>query len=191
MQQAVFLDRDNTLIPNDGDLGDPQLVRLMPGAAQAIASLSRLGYRIIVVSNQGGVARGKYDEGDVERVHARINELVQAESGATIDRFYFCPYHPQGTVPRYRREHPWRKPQPGMILQAAGDLDLDLAGSWTLGDQIRDIEAGRAAGTRTILVTDAPLGGSPAARPDFVVRDLLEAAQVIARLTRPQQSGSI
>ncbi len=152
---AVFLDRDNTLIQNDGDLGDPDQVVLIKGVASAIASLRGLGYKIIVVTNQGGVARGKYSEQDVDAVHQRINEQIKATTGATIDRFYFCPYHPKGKVKKYRREHPWRKPQPGMLLQAAEDLNLDLDLCWLVGDQLRDIESAKAAGVRAILLHDA------------------------------------
>jgi len=165
MTAAVFLDRDNTLIPNDGDLGDPAQVRLIQGAASAIASLKGLGYKIIVVSNQGGVARGKYGEADVDRVHERINELIKANSGVAIDRFYYCPYHPEGTVERYRRDHPWRKPRPGMLLQAARDLGLDLKQSWMIGDQMRDVQAGFTAGVIPILLTADGVAPAPLATP--------------------------
>ncbi len=154
MDPVVFLDRDNTLIANDGDLGDPAAVRLLPGVAEGLLRLKSSGFRIVVVTNQGGVARGKYAEADVERVHRRVAELVDAASGGerVIDRFYYCPYHPDGTVPEYRREHPWRKPQPGMLLQATEDLRLDLDRGWMVGDQPRDVLAGRAAGCRTVLL---------------------------------------
>ncbi|MEX0652838.1 MAG: HAD-IIIA family hydrolase [Phycisphaeraceae bacterium] len=191
MKPAVFLDRDNTLIHNDGDLGDPALVRLIQGAGSAIASLCGLGYKIVVITNQGGVARGKYTEDDVRQVHDRLHELVvQAANGARIDAFYYCPYHPDGSVHRYKQEHPTRKPQPGMLLQAAEQMQLDLSQSWTIGDQLRDIEAGRAAGTRTILLN--PAGQLPAAdlpdaqRPDFVARSLIEAVRIVAQKRHPE-----
>jgi len=180
MQRAIFLDRDNTLIHNDGDLGDPDEVRLMDGVPEAIATLRRIGYRIIVVSNQGGVARGKYGEADVDRVHDRIRQLVRHGGGGEIDRFYFCPYHPDAKVDQYRCEHPWRKPQPGMLLQAAQDLGLDLPSCWTIGDQLRDIEAGWAAGTRTILLTQSAPPAATVA-PDFVAPDLPAATRIISR----------
>ena len=180
-ERAVFLDRDNTLIHNDGDLGDPQRVQMIDGAARAMALLGGLGYRIIVVSNQGGVARGKYMESDVDRVHERIADLVRGESGATIDRFYFCPFHPQATVERYRREHPWRKPNPGMLLQAAEDFGLELGKCWMIGDQPRDVEAGHTVGTRTILIAGPASAGASSVPPDFTARTIAEAAQIIAR----------
>ncbi len=191
MNRAVFLDRDNTLIHNDGDLGDPEQVRLIQGAASAIASLRGLGYRIVVVTNQGGVARGKFTEADVERVHARIVELVKAASNTHIDRFYFCPHHPEAVEEKYRSDHPWRKPQPGMLKQAAIDLKLDLASSWMVGDAMRDIAAGQAAGTRTILLTELtddsapPKAGDSDIKPDFIVHNLIEAVRIIAQAPRP------
>ncbi len=200
MKAAVFIDRDNTIIHNDGDLGDPAKVNLIQGAASAIASLRGLGYLIVVVTNQGGVARGKYGVGDVEKVHERLNELIDENAGARVDRFYYCPYHPKGSVERYRREHPWRKPQPGMILQAAKDLDLDLSQSWMIGDQLRDVEAGHAGGVRTVLLkADAELmpplkvgqlsgeGDSQQVQPDFTVSNLIEATRIIAQQRRPDQ----
>lgn len=180
MYRAVFLDRDNTIIHNDDDLGDPQRVNLIQGAASAIASLRGLGYKVVVVTNQGGVARGKYGEADVDAVNRRINELVKKQSGAMIDRFYYCPYHPQGTVESYKREHPWRKPQPGMLLQAAMDMNLDLRHCWMVGDQARDVEAGRAASTRTILLRNPSHAAPDPTEADHVVATLAEAARVIA-----------
>jgi D-glycero-D-manno-heptose 1,7-bisphosphate phosphatase len=191
MRPAVFLDRDNTLIRNDGDLGDPEGVVLMQGAASAIASLRGLGYQIVVVTNQGGVARGRYTEEDVHAVHDRIAErMIQQANGATIDAFYYCPYHPEGTVEKYKREHPSRKPSPGMLLQAAADLKLDLSTSWMIGDALRDIAAGRAAGTRTILLRDGsagPLEGvAEGDRPDYVAAGMVAAVRIIAQQRSPE-----
>lgn len=188
--RAVFLDRDNTLIHNDGDLGDPAKVVLLQGAASAIASLRGLGYRIVVVTNQGGVARGKYAEADVDAVHERIVELLKPTNNAIIDRFYYCPFHPEAVVEAYRREHSWRKPAPGMLLAAIEDLKLDPAGCWMVGDQLRDIEAGHAAGVRSILLSDTrPPGG--AVRPEAVVRNLVEAARVIAQRRNDRDPATI
>ncbi len=185
MKRAIFLDRDNTIILNDGDLGNPDEVRLIRGAAHAIGSLRQLGYRIIVVSNQGGVARGRYTERDVDAVHERIAQMVHDSAGAIIDRFYYCPFHPEGTVAEYSKEHPWRKPQPGMLLEAARSLDLDLKECWMVGDGERDIEAGRAAGCQTILITRKT---SVNTKADFQAGSLAEAAAIIAQnRVRPRQ----
>jgi D-glycero-D-manno-heptose 1,7-bisphosphate phosphatase len=152
-RSAVFLDRDDTLIANagvapGGDLGDPALVELLPGVFDGCTLLRDAGFTLVVVSNQGGVARGLYEEADVHAVHERLNELL----AGMIDAFRFCPFHPEGVVERYRREHPWRKPSPGMLLDAAECMNLDPARSWMIGDALRDCEAGRAAGCRTVLV---------------------------------------
>ncbi len=178
-RSAVFLDRDDTLIrcrgvAPDGDLGDPALVELLPGVGQGIDLLHEAGFALVVVSNQGGVARGKYTLDDVGRVNERVNELVAGR----IEAFYVCPWHPQGVVAPFAREHPWRKPQPGMLLQAALDRGLDLARSWLVGDASRDIEAGLAAGCRTVLVGAE---AAPPSLPTLVAPDLLAAARLIVR----------
>ncbi len=178
--RAVFLDRDNTLIANDGDLGDPDAVRLIDGVVPALVRLAEARWRLVVVSNQGGVARGRFTEADVEAVNGRLADLLDDTAGTRglIDRFYWCPFHPDGTVDRYRREHPWRKPRPGMLVQAGRDLGIDLQQSWIVGDQPRDVAAGRAAGCATILVsTDAAAIGS--AQPTHVATTLDEAAEII------------
>lgn len=198
MNAAVFLNRDNTIVHCDGGLGDPKQVRLIQGAASAIASLRGLGYLIVVITNQDEVADGKYSVQDVDKVHEKITELVYGNAGAKIDRFYFCPYHPDGKVEKYAREHPWRKPQPGMLLQAAKDLQIDMEQSWMIGDALCDVHAGAAAGVRTILLKpDAqalpPLkasahgAGDDQVRPDFVAGSLIEATRVIAQQRRPDR----
>lgn len=185
---AVFFDRDNTLIVSDGYLGDPEKVVLIPGAAEAIARLRRAGFAIVVVSNQSGVARGMFDESATRAVNARMSALLMRESPeAIIDAHEYCPHHPQAPLEAYRVDCDCRKPRPGMLLKAAGDLGLDLQRSWLVGDAPRDIEAGRAAGCRTILFVDANVRASPAAEeklktePDYRVRSLSEAADLILR----------
>ncbi|MCP4758589.1 MAG: HAD family hydrolase [Planctomycetes bacterium] len=169
---AIFLDRDNTIIRNDGDLGDPDGVELMPTALEALASLHSAGWPLIVITNQGGVARGRYGEDDVRAVHARTQALLGA---VPILDWLWCPFHPTGTVPRFTREHPWRKPAPGMLLEAANRHDLDLTRSWLIGDQDRDIAAGLAVGCRSVLL-GAAAGDPP---PDVVAQTMQEAADAI------------
>jgi len=191
---VVFLDRDNTLIANDGDLGDPAEVRLLPGVAEGLVRLKAAGFRLVVVTNQGGVARGRYGEADVERVHRRIAELVEAsraeggEGERILDRFYYCPYHPDATVAEYRREHPWRKPQPGMLLQATEDLRLDLDRGWMVGDQPRDVLAGRAAGCRTVLIGRGPVEGEGSG--DFTVPSFAAAVEAILAHREPDPADA-
>jgi len=178
MRNAVFIDRDDTLIRNDGDLGDPAGVVLMPGAVEAVALLARR-YLLIVVTNQGGVARGRYDEDTVHAVHQRIDDLLQENGAPRIHAYYFCPFHPQGTVPYYTREHPWHKPAPGMMLAAARDHDISLTSSWLVGDQVRDVQAGKAAGCRTILLLN---DGEKPETADFCCPDILAAANLICEI---------
>ena len=185
---AVFFDRDNTLIASDGYLGDPAKVVLINGAADAVARARRLGYAVVVISNQSGVARGMFSEEDVQAVNRRMDELLVAENaGAIVDRHEFCPFHPEGKIDVYARESDRRKPKPGMILSAAEKLALDLPKSWVIGDAPRDVEAGKAAGCRAILFTDGALKASPAAaqrssvEPDYVVSTLAEAMDYIER----------
>ncbi len=148
MRRAVFLDRDDTLIDNAGDLADPSRVRLLPGSLVACERLAGAGYTLVVVSNQGVVARGGGSLRDVEATNDRVRALLTRPhaSRPLVEAFYFCPFHPEGTVGRFASEHPWRKPAPGMILAAAGELGIDLACSWFVGDAERDIRAAIAAG---------------------------------------------
>ena len=184
---AVFLDRDNTLIVSDGYLGDKDQVRLIDGAADLIAAVRRLGYAVVVFSNQSGVARGMFTEEAVKAVNDRMVELLKGENPeALIDRHEYCPFHPEAVVEQYRKDSELRKPRPGMILKAAHEMELDLAASWVIGDAPRDIEAGAAAGCRTILYRDAALPASPAAkqpatvRPDFEVAAMEDAREIIS-----------
>ncbi|MEM6561206.1 MAG: HAD family hydrolase, partial [Planctomycetota bacterium] len=153
---AIFFDRDNTLIRNSGYLRNHREVVLLPGAAGAVAACRKLGFATITVSNQSGVARAMMSEADVRTVNARMDELLlDTHREAVFDDHYFCPYHPDPAVASVRRycvDSDLRKPKPGMLLRAAEEHDLDLARSWMIGDAARDVEAGQAAGCRTILL---------------------------------------
>ncbi|MEM6553400.1 MAG: HAD family hydrolase, partial [Planctomycetota bacterium] len=184
LKPAVFLDRDNTLIHGEGTVRDLESVRLLKGVGPAVASLKGLGYAVIVVTNQPGVAMGEMTEDAVRAVHLRLAEMVEASAnGARIDGFYFCPFDPDGVVEAYRGDHEDRKPRPGMLLGAAEDHGLDLSRSWMVGDAETDVLAGSAAGVRTVLV-GAGLAGlaeeMTGERPDYVAETLVEAVRVIA-----------
>ncbi len=185
---AIFFDRDNTLIASDGYLGDPDRVVLVDGAADAVARARALGYVTVVFSNQSGVARGLFDEAAVQAVNARLDAmLLEQNPAAVIDHHEYCPFHPEGVIEQYRRDSELRKPRPGMIHRAAEKLSLDLSKSWAVGDAPRDIEAGHAAGCRTVLFLDPALPLSPAAHaprrvaPDFEVPTLGQAIDRIER----------
>jgi D-glycero-D-manno-heptose 1,7-bisphosphate phosphatase len=189
---AIFFDRDNTLIACDGFLGDPAQVSLISGAADAVARARQLGYATVIISNQSGVGRGLFSEDDVRAVNSRLDTLLAADnSAAVIDRHEFCPFHPEATVEAYRQESDLRKPKPGMILKAARQLGLDLTRSWMIGDAPRDIEAGNAAGCRTILFCDPAIPPSTATTqptnvaPEFTVDSLEDAMEIIEQDGKP------
>lgn len=170
---AVFVDRDGTLADTPPYVGDPDLVTLILGAADAVAVLNRAGFVVVVVSNQGGIARGLLTAAQVERVNQRVVSLL-ADGGARVEATYVCPHHPD-----FDRTCDCRKPSPGMLLRAALDLDLDLAGSWMVGDKALDVEAGLAAGARSVLVRTGDGRRDEhlvAGYPDVAVVDDLPAA---------------
>jgi len=149
--KAIFLDRDDTLIEDPGYINSPEQVKLLDGVAEALVELKALGYKLIVATNQSAVARGIVTEKVLGEIHDRLKQLL-AEKNAFLDRIYYCPYHPEGVVPKYRKESNCRKPNPGMLQQAAEEMDIDLGQSWCIGNSSRDVEAGRRAGCKTILI---------------------------------------
>ena len=130
-------------------------MKLLPGSAQALVQLKQMGYKLIVVSNQSGIARGMFTEDDLGQIHARMKELLAAE-GAYLDQIYYCPYHPEGVIEKYRKESDLRKPNPGMLLTAAEEMDIDLSQSWMIGNAYHDTTAGKRVGCRTILLNIPP-----------------------------------
>lgn len=157
--RAVFVDRDgvlNELVP-DPDSGlpesplHPDQVRLTPGAGAALTRLSRAGFALVGVSNQPAAAKGKVPLDQLLAVQARVVELLAAD-GVTFGAFKLCLHHPQGTVGGLSGPCECRKPAPGMLLEAAAELSLDLAGSWMVGDTDTDVGAGRNAGVKTVLI---------------------------------------
>jgi len=181
--KAIFLDRDDTLIDDPGYINNPKQVRLLSGTAEALVEMKKMGYLLIVVTNQSAIARGIVTEKILERIHQRMKELLAIEN-AYIDEIYYCPYHPEGVIPKYRKESDFRKPKPGMLLKAAEDLDIDLEQSWAIGNSYRDVIAGRDAGCRTILINSP---SKPAAKkltdpePDHKAVNIKEAVNIIKR----------
>ncbi|MBI1190433.1 MAG: HAD-IIIA family hydrolase [Tepidisphaera sp.] len=178
MKPAVFFDRDDTLMEcnslpappppaKQGDVIDPKLVRVLPGVAAGLESLAQAGFALVVVSNQGVVARGGGTCEQVEAVNDRLREQILLEGGPVLAGMYYCPFHPQGRVPEFACEHEWRKPAPGMLLAAERELGIDLSRSWLVGDATRDIEAGVNAGLapeRCLLIgPEAPFADAGAA----------------------------
>ena len=156
MRPAVFLDRDGVLNHDDNYVGSPDRFRWIDGAKDAVRLLNDRGYYVFVEPNQAGVARGHYDEESVGTLHQWIGEELRSE-GAAIDDWRYCPFHPEGSVERYRSKHPWRKPEPGMILDLMESWPVDREYSILIGDKESDCEAARAAGVRSYLFTGGNL----------------------------------
>lgn len=178
---AVFLDKDGTLIRNIPYNVDPAQIRLMPHALSACAALHRAGFRLVIVSNQSGVARGLFAESALLRVRERLERLL-ASVGVPLAGFYFCPHAPDGSIAQYAVACDCRKPNCGMLRQAARELDIDLTSSWMVGDILDDVEAGRRAGCRAILIdndNETEWIVTPIRQPDHVVSNLRAAAQCI------------
>jgi D-glycero-D-manno-heptose 1,7-bisphosphate phosphatase len=171
----VFLDRDGTLIEEIGYPTRPQQIRILGGVARGLARLAEAGFKRIVVTNQSGIARGLMTEDDLDRFHEALDEQLDL-LGAAVDAYYACPHHPdrsEAARPDLAIECDCRKPKPGLILQATEDLDIDLEASWTIGDTWRDVQAGQAAGLRTIKLPAPP--GHDAPRPADVPPPTAEA----------------
>jgi histidinol-phosphate phosphatase family protein len=183
LRRAVFLDKDGTLIENVPYNVDRTRIRLRPGAVDALLLLAGLGYELVVVSNQPGVAMGLFPHGALKAVEEHLNDLFLTH-GFKLTACYWCPHHPQGSVADYALACTCRKPLPGLLHAAAAEQGIDLAASWLVGDILDDVEAGKRAGCRTVLLdvgseTEWRLG--ELRQPDLIASDLLEAAEAIMR----------
>jgi D-glycero-D-manno-heptose 1,7-bisphosphate phosphatase len=185
MRKAVFLDRDgviNHMIPSNEGPDSPRSVdefRLIAGAGTAIQHINNLGFPVVVVSNQPGIAKGKLCAEDLDAMTA-LMRLRLSEEFAVIDGVYYCLHHPEAAIAGYRVDCECRKPKPGLLTQAAGEMDLALTGSYMVGDQPRDMTAGKSVGCTTLFVTSGE-----ADRPveaDLICPDLAAAAHLIAQL---------
>jgi histidinol-phosphate phosphatase family protein len=178
---AIFLDKDGTLLDDVPYNVDPDAMKLAPGAREALAIFADVGALIFVISNQCGVARGRFEIGALDDVEARLHELV-ASCGATLSGVYWCPHDAQGSVAPYNRACDCRKPAPGMLLSAAREHDLALDRSWFIGDILDDVEAGRRAGCRTVLIdngNETVWRRGPLREPHVVAADMHRAALAI------------
>jgi len=189
MTPAVFLDRDGTMIHDVGYLSRPEDVTWYPWAIDAIRLLNRAGFVVVVVTNQSAIGRGIIDLPFLQTVHDAFDRHL-ARSGARVDRYYYCPHHPDARLPEYRMVCRCRKPGPGMIEQATRDLGLDPARSFMVGDRLIDVACGHAAGVRSLLVrsghsahaVEAVPGQSD---PDAILNNLMEAVGWILRSSSP------
>lgn len=193
MNRAVFLDRDGVIneivyFPEFGVLDsplNPKQFRLLPDAAEAIQTFNRLGLKVIVVSNQPAIAKGKMTEKVFERVRLKMRRELE-KRGAHVDAEYYCFHHPLAKDAKYRGNCDCRKPKPGLIFRAAKDFDLELSKCYVIGDGLTDIKAGRAAGCRSLLIGNLKcdlcrLMEDEKVKPDLIVPSLLQASKIIEK----------
>ncbi len=191
--RAIFLDKDGTLITNVPYNVNPDLIALSEKAVEGLRLFRQLGYKLFVVTNQAGIAKGLFSEAALRPVQARLAELFSRHQ-ATMDGFYYCPHHPHGIVPRYAIDCDCRKPMAGMLLRAAREHGIDLSRSWMIGDILHDVEAGNRAGCKTALIdngNETEWELSNLRTPDLTVPDLHAAALAIAGRDRAARRGSM
>ena len=182
---AVFLDRDGTLIEEAGYINRIEGLRLFPWSLDAVRLLNRGGFRVFVVTNQAGVARGYFDEAFVRRAHEHLGSAIRA-AGGEVDGFYHCPHHPDAVVAEYRKNCGCRKPAPGMFLEAAREHGLDLAKCYAIGDRWHDVQAAQTAGATAVMVRtgygltelEKPRAGTT---PAYIADTLIDATTWILR----------
>ena len=184
--KAVFLDRDGVINEERGYVHTLEDFVLLPGVVAAIRYLRSSGFKVIVVTNQSGVARGFFEVTAVDRLHRHFQGILSA-AGEQVDAIYCCPHYPKGVVEEFAHTCDCRKPMPGLLLRAARELNLNLSASYLVGDKLSDIQAGRRAGVKkTFLVrTGHPLTPEAVSCADFLTSDLYEAASAIVSQELP------
>jgi D-glycero-D-manno-heptose 1,7-bisphosphate phosphatase len=181
--RAIFLDKDGTLVEDVPYNADPARVTLCSGAVEGLRLLQSQGYALVVVTNQPGIARGMFDDEALARMRDHIASLLAAH-GIVLHGFYHCPHSADGVVPRFSTLCMCRKPMPGLLLRAARELGIDRMRSWMIGDILNDVEAGRRAGCKTVLLdngNETEWEWSALRSPDVIAGDLLAAAKAILR----------
>jgi D-glycero-D-manno-heptose 1,7-bisphosphate phosphatase len=177
---ALFLDRDGVINFDYGYVHRPDQFAFIPGIFDLVRFAAQLGWPVVVITNQAGIGRGYYDEAAFQTLTRWMCGRFEAEL-APIARVYHCPYHPEHGIGEYRLDHPWRKPRPGMILQAATDLDLDLSASAVIGDTVADMQAGAAAGIALRIKIGGTSGAADLTPPHETVANLAEALALLRR----------
>ena len=204
-QQAIFLDRDGTLIEETGHLHRVEDIRIYPEAFEAVRKLNQSGLLAIVITNQSAIARGLLNENELGNLH-RFLQAAFRRTEARIDAFYYCPHHPEAGTGTYTQECTCRKPLPGMLLRAAQELHLELSTSYMIGDKLIDVEAGHRAGCQSVLIktgygegelqlldegnASASPSEDPLQTPDHVAGNVLEAIDWIMEQTFERQPGT-
>lgn len=188
-KRALFLDRDGTLVYPVHYPTRPEQLHLYENLGLHLCTLQAMGFLLVVITNQGGLARGYFSETELATMHAHLRAQL-LELKAELAGIYFCPHHPEGEIAELATICECRKPAPGLLLRAAAELDIDLERSWFVGDILDDVEAGRRAGCRTVLV-DQGTEQAPnrfLRRPDFVARDTRHALQIIQAFENHESS---
>lgn len=183
-RQFVILDRDGTVIAERHYLSDPRQIELLPRSIRGLRLMLDMGLGLVMVTNQSAVGRGFFDEARLELIHRQLRELLQAEE-IHLAGIYFCPHTPEDNCA-------CRKPRPGLIEQAASELDFDVAASFVVGDKAADIEMGRRVRATTFLVRTgygAEVAADPSIHPDYVVDDLWAVGRVIQGLLGPRENS--
>lgn len=194
--KAIFLDRDGVInkivaIPELGILDsplNPKQFKLLPRVSEAIRDLNSLGVKVVVISNQPSIAKGKMTLELFEKIRSEM--IIQLRKrGAHIDREYYCLHHPKATLPEYRIDCECRKPKPGLLLKAKEDLNIKLSECYMIGDSLVDIEAGKRAGCKTILIGDFKCDlckymDRVEVRPDYIVANLFHASKIIKEVEK-------
>lgn len=183
-KRAIFIDKDGTLVENVPYNVNPGLLELTWQAGSALQLLRQMGYALIVVTNQPGVAKGLFTETALDVLHHRLAEML-AQYGVALDGIYYCPHSPEGVINRYTISCTCRKPMPGMLFRASREHDIDLRQSWMIGDILNDVEAGRRAGCRTVLIdngNETEWKMSPLRNPHLKAANLYTAAAMIAEM---------
>ena len=181
-KRAVFLDRDGTINCDVNHIVDIRNFRLISGAAKAIRQINNLGFVAVVVTNQSAIAHGWLTESKLDEIHAVMIRRLK-RGGAKVDGIYYCPHHVKGAVKKYRIKCRCRKPEPGMIIEAAKKHGITAKGSFMVGDRTMDILAGKRAKLKTILVKTGMAGrdGKHDVKADFAAKDLADAVNVIKK----------
>jgi histidinol-phosphate phosphatase family protein len=184
MRPALFLDKDGTLVKDVPYNSNPTLLQLSENSISGLAAIQEAGFSLFIVSNQPGVALGYFEERDLGVIKEALTLLLHRE-GLRLEDCYFCPHRSDATLPEYRRDCECRKPKPGMLLKAARQYDLRLSHSWMIGDILDDIEAGKRAGCRTILINNGNETEWRIERlerqPDFMASSIDEACEIVLR----------
>jgi len=191
--RAAFIDKDGTLVDNVPYNIDPARVSLSKGAVTGLRLLRKHGFKLFVVTNQPGVARGYFPESDLMPLFDHIHRVLDLQDVA-LDGFYYCPHSPDGTVQQYAIDCSCRKPLPGMLLHAAKEHGIDLSASWMIGDILNDVECGRRAGCRTVLIdngNETEWLWSQWRRPHLVAPDLHAAATMICSLDNARSTSNM